>query len=97
VPSTWAAKGGRYGKITAKKPDLTKASFKKPFQQKRAKMEAVCAFDAGRPVSDFNYNALRLDALVAKYNNVAGGQSDTTLAMQGTGDPRLQTRVGEQR
>jgi hypothetical protein len=83
VPSTWAAKGGRWGKTTAKKPDLTKASLKKPSQQKRAKMEAVCAFDARRPVADFNHNALKLDALVGMYNTLPCIQNDPRLAMQG--------------
>jgi hypothetical protein len=82
VPSTWAAKGGKYGKYTAKKPDLTKATFKTPFQQKRAKMEAVCAFVAGRPVGDFGSAVLSLDALVAKYNKLPCIQNDPMLAMQ---------------
>jgi hypothetical protein len=68
VPSTWAAKGGKYGKMTAKKPDLQKAGYTKPSHVKRAKMEAVCAFAAGRPPTQFNNNCLSLDALVAHYN-----------------------------
>jgi hypothetical protein len=84
VPSTWAAKGGKHGKITAKKPDLKKACFTKAWQLKRAKMEAVCAFAAGLPPSQFNHNSLTLDALVAKYNNLPCIQSDPMLVMQGT-------------
>jgi hypothetical protein len=52
---------------------------------KRAKMEAVCAFAARVPVTQFNGGSLTLDALVAHYNNVAGSQSDPVLAMQGLG------------
>jgi hypothetical protein len=85
VHSTWAAKGGKYGTFKAKKPDLQKASNTKPSHVKRAKMEAVCAFAAGRPVTQFSADFLTLDALVANYNNLAGSQSDPMLAMQGIG------------
>jgi hypothetical protein len=86
VPSTWAAKGGKHGTFKAKKPDLQKASYTKPSHVKRAKMEAVCAFAAGRPASNFNHNALSLDALVTIYNKLPCIQNDPMFAMQGTGD-----------
>jgi hypothetical protein len=85
VPSTWAAKGGKHGKITAKKPDLKKARYSKTSLVKRAKMEAVCAFAAGRPVTQFVAESLKLDALVAIYNNLACIQSDPMLVKQGIG------------
>jgi hypothetical protein len=50
---------------------------------KRAKMEAVCAFAAGRPVTQFSGNALSLDALVAIYNKLPCIQNDPMLVMQG--------------
>jgi hypothetical protein len=81
VPSTWDAKGGRFGTFKAKKPDLQKA--RTISLVKRAKMEAVCAFAAGRPVTQFSVNSLTLDALVANYNNLACIQSAPMLVMQG--------------
>jgi hypothetical protein len=81
VPSTWQTREGR--NKNAKKPDLQKASFTKPNQKKRAKMEAVCAFDAGSTVTQFCANALTLDALVAIYNKLPCIQNDPVLVMQG--------------
>jgi hypothetical protein len=49
-------------------------------------MEAVCAFAAGRPASNFNFSALKLDALVAIYNKLPCIQNDPMLVMQGTVD-----------